>query len=80
MMIKNSFAKKRRKMVKPHRSATRHFIFDYKDPRFLQKFISEDGAIITREETGLTQKQQRALATAVKRARHLAMMAFTQTL
>ncbi len=70
---------KRKRKFTP-KPALRGVTFDYKDPRFLQKFIMENGAIAGRDVTGLSQKQQRQLATAIKRARHLALMPFTQTL
>ena len=54
--------------------------FSYKNVAVLKKFVSEQGSIFSREETGLTQKQQRSLATAIKRARHLALLPFTQVL
>ncbi len=54
--------------------------FSYKDIDMLAKFITEQGSILSREETGLSQKQQRQLATEIKRARHLALLPFTQVL
>jgi small subunit ribosomal protein S18 len=42
--------------------------------------MTEQGMILTRYETGLSQKQQRKLSVEVKRARHLALVPFTQTL
>ena len=53
--------------------------FSYKKVEVLKRFVTEQGSILSRTETSLTQKQQRRLATAVKRARHLAMLPFTQT-
>lgn len=53
--------------------------FSYTRPEELRRFITEQGMIIPRGKTGLTQKQQRHLEKAVKRARHLAMLPFTQT-
>lgn len=50
--------------------------FDYKDFKTLQRFINPYGAIETRKKTGLSAKQQRQLSTAVKRARHLALLPF----
>jgi small subunit ribosomal protein S18 len=52
----------------------------YKNVGLLRRLVTEQGAILPREESGLTQKQQRKLSTAVKRARHLALLPFTQTL
>lgn len=52
----------------------------YTNIELLRRLVTEQGAILPREESGLTQKQQRKLSTAVKRARHLALLPFTQTL
>ncbi|MBD3279308.1 MAG: 30S ribosomal protein S18 [Candidatus Pacebacteria bacterium] len=54
--------------------------FSYHQPQELKKYINDQGMILPREYTGLAQKQQRQLARAVKRARHLALLPFTQTL
>lgn len=53
--------------------------FTYKDPATLGRYVSEQGYIIPRVKTGLSQKVQRRLAREIKRARHLAMLPFTQT-
>lgn len=50
--------------------------FDYKDADVLKKFINMYGQIEPVGKTGLSAKQQRQLATAVKRARHLALLPF----
>lgn len=50
--------------------------FDYKDFKTLQRFISQYGQIESRRRTGLNAKQQRQLTTAIKRARHLALLPF----
>ena len=50
--------------------------FDYKDFKTLQRYINPYGQIETRKKTGLSAKQQRQLTTAVKRARHLALLPF----
>lgn len=55
-------------------------VFSYKDANTLSRFVTEQGMILSRYETGLSQKQQRRLAREVKRARHLALLQFTQTL
>jgi len=49
---------------------------DYKDPVFLLKFVDEHGKIIPRRYTGTSLKYQRRLATAIKKARHLALLPF----
>ncbi len=50
--------------------------FDYKDVKTLQKYVNQFGQIEPATKTGLNAKQQRALAVAVKRARHLALLPF----
>ena len=50
--------------------------FDYKDFKTLQRYITQYGQIETRKKTGLSAKQQRQLTTAIKRARHLALLPF----
>lgn len=50
--------------------------FDYRDTKTLQRYIDAYGHIEPIAKTGLTAKQQRELAVAVKRARHLALLPF----
>lgn len=54
----------------------RDIIFDYKDFKTLQRFVNIYGQIETRKRTGLSASQQRSLSTAVKRARHIALLPF----
>jgi small subunit ribosomal protein S18 len=49
---------------------------DYKDLDTLRQFISERGKILPRRITGVSAYHQRQLAKAVKRARHMALLAF----
>lgn len=49
---------------------------DYKDSKQLQKFLTDQGKIIPRRITGLSAKQHRELVTAIKRARHLAILPY----
>lgn len=49
---------------------------DYKNEKRLQRFVSEQGKIIPRRITGTCAKHQRQLVTAIKRARHLALLSF----
>lgn len=53
--------------------------FDYKDVKSLQRFLNQFGQIETRKRTGLTEMQQRRLAKAIKRARHIALLPFVTT-
>jgi small subunit ribosomal protein S18 len=54
-------------------------VVDYKDPVKLRQFISERGKIDPRRKTGTCAKHQRAVAVAIKRARHLALIPYTPT-
>ncbi|MEM6347885.1 MAG: 30S ribosomal protein S18 [Bacteroidota bacterium] len=49
---------------------------DYKDPDFLLKFVNAQGKILPRRLTGTSLKFQRRLSTAIKRARHLALLPY----
>jgi small subunit ribosomal protein S18 len=49
---------------------------DYKDIENLQKFITERGKILPRRITGVSAYFQKQLATAIKRARHMALLPF----
>ena len=51
---------------------------DYKDIDTLRKFINERGKIVSRRGSGLSAKQQRMITRAVKRARNMALLPFTQ--
>lgn len=50
--------------------------FDYRDSKMLQRYLDAYGRIEPISKTGLSAKQQRQLAVAVKRARHLALLPF----
>ena len=50
--------------------------FDYRDVKTLGRYIDAYGRIEPITKTGLSAKQQRQLAVAVKRARHLALLPF----
>ncbi len=49
---------------------------DYKDVDLLKKFISANGKISPRRVTGTSAKYQRMLATAIKRARQMALLPY----
>ena len=53
---------------------------DYKDADFLLQFINEQGKILPRRITGNSLKYQRKVATAIKRARHLALLPYVSDL
>lgn len=50
--------------------------FDYKDVKTLGRYVNAYGQIEPIGKTGLSLKQQRQLATAIKRSRHLALLPF----
>ncbi|GAA5524354.1 30S ribosomal protein S18 [Microbulbifer aestuariivivens] len=52
---------------------------DYKDLDTLKAYISETGKIVPSRITGTKAKYQRQLATAVKRARYLALLPYTDS-
>ncbi len=52
-------------------------VIDYKDVETLKKYISERGKILPRRITGNCAEHQRELTTAIKRARHLALLPYT---
>ena len=54
-------------------------VVDYKDVNLLRKFVSDRGKIRARRVTGLTVQQQRAVATAVKNAREMALLPYIPT-
>jgi small subunit ribosomal protein S18 len=49
---------------------------DYKDIKRLQRYISDRGKILPRRRTGTCARHQRSLTTAIKRARHMALLPF----
>jgi small subunit ribosomal protein S18 len=52
---------------------------DYKDVKRLQRYLSDRGKILPRRRTGNCARHQRGLTTAIKRARHLALLPFVVT-
>ena len=52
---------------------------DFKDIKLLKEYITETGKIIPARMTGTSAKYQRQLNKAVKRARHLALIPYTDS-
>ena len=65
----------RRRKVDPFAGANAPKI-DYKDVKLLQRYISERGKIVPSRITAVSQKNQRELARAIKRARYLALLPY----
>lgn len=49
---------------------------DYKDVELLRMFLTPHGQVMNSRRTGLTAKQQRALALAVKRSRYMGLLPY----
>ena len=52
---------------------------DYKDLNTLKQYVSESGKIVPSRITGTSAKYQRQLADAVKRARYLALLPYSDS-
>jgi small subunit ribosomal protein S18 len=63
-------------MAKIFKHKTEVAYFDHKDFKTLQRYVNQYGQIESRGKTGLKESEQRQLASAIKRARHLALMPF----
>lgn len=53
-------------------------LINYKNVEFLRQFLSDSGKLRPRRQTGVSAHQQRQVARAVKRARHMALLPFTE--
>ena len=51
---------------------------DYKDVKLLSRYVTEKGKIIPSRITNVSRKKQTELSKAIKRARYLALMSYTQ--
>ena len=49
---------------------------DYKDIENLKRFLNPNGRILSRRRTGLSAKNQRSVAEAIKRSRFMALLPF----
>ena len=56
--------------------ADANLAIDYKDPKTLRYFITETGKVIPQRISGNCARHQRRVSTAIKRARHLALMPY----
>ena len=52
-------------------------IIDYKDVKLLSRYLSEKGKIVPSRITGVSRKKQKELAKAIKRARFLSLLSYT---
>ena len=63
-------------MKQDYFSANNIKYIDYKDVDILKKFLNPNGKILSHRKTGLTVKNQRSLASAIKHARFLGLLPF----
>ena len=70
------FRKQRRKVCAL--CSDKNLVLDYKNADQLKKFVNEKGNILPRRATGACAKHQRDITLAVKRARHIAVLPYTQ--
>ncbi len=63
-------------MKQDYFSANNIKYIDYKDIEILKRFLNPSGKIMSHKRTGVTSKNQRALAMAVKHARFLGLLPF----
>lgn len=57
--------------------ADKNAVIDYKLYESLRRFVTDDGKIRPRRQTGTCARHQRELAVAIKRARHVALLPYT---
>lgn len=67
---------RRRRKVCPF-SGDNAIAIDYKDPKMLQRYMSEKGKIVPSRISSVSHKKQRILAQAIKRARFLALLNYS---
>ncbi len=68
------FRKRRRKVC--YFTQNKVTYIDYKEVDLLRRYISDRGKILPRRVTGTKSRYQAELATAIKRARHMALLPF----
>ena len=68
-------ASKEKKICRFKKSGIKYI--DYKNPDFLYQIINDTGKILPRRITGTSQKSQKKVTQAIKRARHLALLPFS---
>jgi small subunit ribosomal protein S18 len=72
-----SFNRPKIKVTK--RTKSGKVFIDYKDTESLRRMMSANGKILSRKRTGATAMEQRMLARAIKRARHMALLPYVTT-
>ena len=73
----NPRLKKKKKKLCPICS-DKNFVLDYKNIDVMKKFVNDKGKILPRRTTGACSKHQRDITTAIKRARAIAILPYSQ--
>jgi len=55
----------------------KNVVIDYKNTDLLRRYITDDGKIRPRRQTGTCARHQRAVALEIKRSRHIALLPYT---
>lgn len=77
MMAQQQQKKRRKRKVKKCKLCEMKVDYiDYKDIRLLGEYLTDKGKIIPKRVTGNCAKHQRMVKTAIKRARHMALLPF----
>ncbi|MFP4144753.1 MAG: 30S ribosomal protein S18 [Phycisphaeraceae bacterium] len=58
-------------------SSNEKLFVDYKEADDLRRFLTPNGKMQGRKKTGLSAREQRLLAQAIKRARYMALLPYT---
>ena len=69
--------RRKKKKLLAHKFKDDEYV-DYKDVALLRKFMSDRGKIRSRRVTGLTTQRQRQVAIAIRNAREMALLPYTQ--
>ena len=59
------------------RSSTNKLFVDYKRVEDLRRYLTPNGKIQSRKKTGLSAREQRLIAQAIKRARYMSLLPYT---
>ena len=79
MQRNNNYSKDNRRRRKVcYFTANKMEFIDFTDTELLKKFVTDRGKILPRRATGTSAKWQRKLATAIKRARHMALLPYVK--
>jgi len=73
--MRNSFTQTKKRKYSPVWEDPEREV-DYRDIRFLSKFVTERGKILPRRITGLSSRQQKQITNAIKRARQMSLLPF----